>query len=463
MAGSSKRHQLDIIAGTQVNVGTLSLPVGTANDFTLDYDPEWARKGFPISPHLPLEGGATSRSINNFLRNLFPEGAAFDEMVSNTTISKGNTYALIKQLGAETSGLLSFRSAESDVPATGFREVPDHELVERLERDNAPLVFWDGKVRLSVAGVQDKLNLLHREGKWGFGEGALCSTHIMKFETGKVPCIAINEYFCMRLASTVGIEAAKVELATFGTTRTLVIERFDRRYLADRDIVIRSHLIDGCQATDLPPEYKYERQHGDAGEGKYIRDGVSFPKLFKVETTDNADTRMRLLRWMAFNLAIFNYDAHGKNVSFFVKRSGLALAPFYDLVNIEALARQGAMRNGEKAGRDLSIPRVFAMSIGDWPSDNEATAGNFEPPITAYHLADFARETGFRPAQLSAVVGDTARLIHSAVKAVKDEVIALAINDEESEHIAMCADLITTECNRLIEEAGLIEEMTALL
>ena len=44
---------------------------------------------------------------------------------------------------------------------------------------------------------------------------------------------------------------------------------------------------------------------------------------------------------MLFNLVTLNYDAHGKNISFFVLPKGLELAPFYDLVNIEAIVPRG--------------------------------------------------------------------------------------------------------------------------
>ncbi|TKF87257.1 HipA N-terminal domain-containing protein, partial [Vibrio sp. F13] len=86
------------------------------------------------------------RSIENYLRNLLPEGEAFEEMIQNTTISKSNTFGLIRKLGAETSGALSFRVPNSEPEETSFRAVPDDELIERLERNLAPLVYWDGKV-----------------------------------------------------------------------------------------------------------------------------------------------------------------------------------------------------------------------------------------------------------------------------------------------------------------------------
>ncbi|MBF4301234.1 type II toxin-antitoxin system HipA family toxin, partial [Vibrio anguillarum] len=294
MVGMSKLQQLDVFIGTNTKIGRLILPVGTETEFSFIYEDELQLMGFPISPHIPVDDQASPRSIENYLRNLLPEGEAFEEMIQNTTISKSNTFGLIRKLGAETSGALSFRVPDSEPGETSFRAVPDDELIERLERNLAPLVYWDGKVRLSVAGVQNKLNLLKRGDEWGFGEGKLSSNYILKFESGKAPCIAVNEFFCMTLAKLAGLDVANVELTRIGKTRTLIIERFDRAYIEARDVVQRKHVIDGCQATDLPPGYKYERQNGDEGDGVYMRDGVSFPRLLCVKTIDTVITNLKL-------------------------------------------------------------------------------------------------------------------------------------------------------------------------
>src|SRR5450830_967217 len=48
--------------------------------FSLTYSPSWVadRRGYALSPHLPLDGKATSSSIRRFLENLLPEGRALD-------------------------------------------------------------------------------------------------------------------------------------------------------------------------------------------------------------------------------------------------------------------------------------------------------------------------------------------------------------------------------------------------
>ncbi|MCX8762262.1 HipA domain-containing protein [Vibrio parahaemolyticus] len=467
----SQLQQLDVFIGTNPKIGRLILPVGTETEFSFIYEDEWKLTGFPISPHIPFDDRASPRSIENYLRNLLPEGEAFEEMIQNTTISKSNTFGLIRKLGAETSGALSFRVPDSEPGETSFRPVPDDELIERLERNLAPLVYWDGKVRLSVAGVQNKLNLLKRGDEWGFGEGKLSSNYILKFESGKAPCIAVNEFFCMTLAKLAGLDVANVELTRIGKTRTLLIERFDRAYIEARDVVQRKHVIDGCQATDLPPGYKYERQNGDEGDGVYMRDGVSFPHLLCVKTIDTVITNLKITQWMLFNLVTLNYDAHGKNISFFVTPKGLELTPFYDLVNIEAIAQEGAKRNSRSGKlsaderRAASIPQYFAMSIGDWESEDfqNPPKGNFKRPITSYDLAEFGALLGYSGTKMASIMVETVGAIKNALKEAIDLTEAQGIDDEEREHIELCVSLIQTECEYLLAQADSVPEMSRLL
>ncbi|HCE2148198.1 HipA domain-containing protein [Vibrio chemaguriensis] len=467
----SKLQQLDVFIGTNTKIGRLILPFGTETEFSFIYEDEWKHTGFPISPHIPFDDKASPRSIENYLRNLLPEGEAFEEMIQNTTISKSNTFGLIRKLGAETSGALSFRVPESEPQETSFRPVPDDELIERLERNLAPLVYWDGKVRLSVAGVQNKLNLLKRGDEWGFGEGKLSSNYILKFESGRAPCIAVNEFFCMTLAKLAGLEVANVELTRIGKTRTLIIERFDRAYIATRDVVQRKHVIDGCQATDLPPGYKYERQNGDEGDGVYMRDGVSFPRLLCVKTIDTVITNLKLTQWMLFNLVTLNYDAHGKNISFFVTPKGLELTPFYDLVNIEAIAQEGTKRNSRSGklsadeGRAASIPQYFAMSIGDWESEDfqNPPKGNFKRPITSYDLAEFGALLGYSGTKMASIMVETVGAIKNTLKEAIELTEAQGIEDREREHIELCVSLIQTECEYLLSQADGVPEMSELL
>ncbi len=458
-------NTLHVYIGHSRKIATIVIPVGSETELTLTYEPDWVIEGFAISPHLPLNGEFEHRSVRNFLQNLLPEGKGLEELTSNTTISKNNTFGLIKIIGADTSGALSFTSQNNTQTETSFREVTNAELIEKLARfKNAgeSITYWDGRTRLSVAGVQDKLNLLEIDGKLGFGEGQLCSNKIFKFETGKAPFIAVNELFTMLLAKHSGIDVPEVEVRKYGEVSTFVIDRFDRKLIAEQQRVLRRHVIDGCQTTDLPPSYKYERQHGDDGDGIYIRDGVSFLKLFAISTNNPEAYQTQLVRWMTFNILVRNYDAHGKNISFFVGKQSLSLTPFYDLVNIEAIIReiQARQKNSGLDNTQVTIVNHFAMSIGEYGTGSR---GNFNPPFTAYMLADFAQEFGISLARLQLLMSQMIKQVLTSIELAKADALKQDLTDSEIGHIDICIQIILESIEELSTEVSQITDMSDLI
>ena len=343
-------------------------------DIELIYDPAWIGSGgYAVSPHIPLSGEPGSDTVQRFLANLLPEGPFLEVLSRSTGCSKYNTFGLVAAIGAETAGALSFHASDGAAhPPTTFREIPQPELAERIaSRGERSIIMWDEKPRLSVAGVQDKLPvLIQPDGRMGFGEGGLCSTHILKFgkTRGAELHLVVNEYLCMRLAALIGLTVAEVEFQRLGEP-VLSVRRFDRRWEGER--VSRLHLIDGCQILDLSPAYKYERPLGKARDVANIRDGASLPLLFEAcrkFCTVPAAAIKNLLDWTLFQLVIGNSDAHGKNISFFVGRKGLQVAPAYDLVCLDLY---------EEYDRDL------AMAVGDC----------FDPgEIAPYQLADMCED-----------------------------------------------------------------------
>lgn len=322
--------------------------------YELNYAASWLKgPHFAVSPHL-LPGKPDSGAVKRFLANLLPEGKWLEELSVAHQISKSNVFGLVALLGAETTGALSFQfdGEKQGAGTTDLRPVGLEELQERIaRRQQVSIINWDGKPRLSVAGVQDKLPILIKPtGEMGFGEGELASTDILKF--GREPDLhmAINELFCMVLARRVMLPAAKVSLERWGEP-VLRVERFDRRWNDEK--VDRLHLIDGCQLLDLPPVYKYERPFGKQGEAARIRSGASLAKLFEACSYCRipAQARRDLLNWVLFQLLIENSDAHAKNISFFVNENGIDLAPAYDLLNVGIY--------GEEFEVDL------AMAVGD--------------------------------------------------------------------------------------------------
>ena len=423
--------------------------------WSLDYDTDWvaAPEAFPLSPALsfqPSAEGYAVGAVKRFVENLLPEGRALDITATTYRTSKSNIYALISALGAETTGAFRFWRSDEVPPAIATkppREVTREELDQRIvERDEFPLAVWDGKVRMSIAGVQDKLMVyldrpLNEGGRLFLVEPPLASTHILKPDPARpvTPHLAVNEHFCMSLAGRMKLPVAAVDI--YRTPRpVLVVRRFDRVVVqaaaeggahdADEPLVQRLHIIDACQASDLPESFKYERNMGNGEHVRSIREGVSFQMLFeRVEQTVNkAVARMTLLRWALFQFLIGNCDAHGKNFSFFVRRGGLNPAPWYDLISVMQYP---------------DIDHELAMAWGDAFSLDE---------VGAFQLADFAQRCGVDKNLLKREASRLAKLAiaHAPAQAQADDYI----DDGERAFAGQLRDFVVGQAARLTRLAG---------
>jgi len=332
-------------------------------EFSFLYNPTWKEKGFKISPCFKFDSKVSSGTIKKFLDNLLPEGKGLEVFSLFFNITKNNTLALTREIGNETSGALTFFQNEIKIQETTRRKININELTDRLRvEDPIQLIIWDGKPRLSVAGVQDKLPIIYDKDGYSFGEGKLASTHILKFETNRQRHLVINEYTCMKLALEIGLDVAEVQMQRFGDKPALLVKRFDRIHIDD-DQVQRLHIFDGCQALDLAPTHKYERNFGSRKDVKHIREGVSFKKLFEFSQycKNPIKTKLSILQWAFFNLLITNSDAHGKNISFFSHTSGYQLTPYYDLVSIAMypeFEQELSMAFGDKFDVDIRVKDI---------------------------------------------------------------------------------------------------------
>jgi serine/threonine-protein kinase HipA len=318
----------------KIQVGTLSLKP-QSNDIDLKYDDIWKQNGFSLSPLLPLDGNFTNNQVKNFIENLLPEGNGLDMLVSYLQISKTNKFALLTAIGRDLSGALDFIIPNTNDIKTTFREVPTEELAQRIrQRKEMPISVWDNKPRISIAGVQEKLPITKLNGKYGFGEGKLSSTHILKFDK-KDENLVLNEYLSLHLAKIAGLDVAKADIKYFENEQVLEVERFDRKIISDQEIQ-KIHIIDACQSLCLPVSYKYERIFGSGRDVKDIREGISFEKLQLLvnRCTIPLIENKKILEWTIINLCLGNSDAHGKNISFFKDHNGIKITPFYDIVNI---------------------------------------------------------------------------------------------------------------------------------
>jgi serine/threonine-protein kinase HipA len=387
------------------------------------YAPSWLSSPdrFALCPALPLlrpedeTPDSHSAAVRRFFENLLPEGHALDDVAAANKVSKANLVGLLVALGRETAGALRIHPADlHDAPGPGTSEADAHpvrraltkdELSQRIRaRPHVPFVVWDGKVRLSIAGYQDKMAVYSEQEQWFLVEGAsLASTHILKPEpvADRLAGLTSNEFLCMRLARRVGMPVAEVELVQVPEP-VLVVTRFDRR--VEGDIVRRLHVIDACQALGLASAFKYERPYGDSRDVRHVRDGASMPRIFELLSMSPipAAQRLRLLRWFIFQILIGNTDAHAKNLTFFAGLEGLSIAPAYDLVCVLAL-------------EVAPLEATYAMAVGDAFSTEE---------LSAFEWANFAKNCKLTQRLVSNELFRLAELTLKVLPEVELEVLA---------------------------------------
>lgn len=404
-------------------------------------------RGFALSPRLPFTLSQThlkrehSHEVKVFFENLMPEGQGLDDASILYQVSKANLTGLLIHLGRDLAGALSLKTvkaSEHEVPAaeTNMRLVTPAELSERIrDRANKSFSVWDGKLRLSVAGYQDKIVAFEKQASWYFVDGpGLASNIILKPEPKSAVMAGMtgNEFLCMRLARLVGIEVASVRLTQLPEP-VLIIERFDRITSSDFKTVKRLHVIDGCQALGLSPAMKYEKPFGVSRDVKHIRDGASLPMLFKLLklSPQPALDRLKLLRWVIFQVLIGNTDAHAKNLSFFYGPDGLRLAPAYDLVCAPAFA-------------SMALDDEYAMGIGDAFTLNE---------LSPLEWAEFAHLCGLSKKLVATELARLGKRVLSELNKLE----ALATENLVSAAMAQAVtDYIQQTCQVQLEQAALI-------
>jgi len=391
-----------------------------SNRFAFEYSAQWQAhpRSFAITPRLPLQRNtaqspeAHSSEVRQFFENLLPEGEALDHAALAHGVSKANLVGLLIGLGRETAGALRIVSEPEAVvpapPAEALRPLLHPELSDRVRRRaEIPFSVWDRKVRLSIAGYQDKIAVYEREGDWFFVEGSrLASTLILKPEpvSPRLAGLTSNEFTCMRLAQRAGLDVAPVRLAHVPEP-VLCVARFDRVPLGDPvQRVRRLHVIDGCQALGLSAGMKYERPYGDGRDVRNIRDGASLPRLFALlqHSPQPVLERRKLLHWVIFQVLVGNTDAHGKNLSFFCGPDGLRVAPAYDLLCMAALP-------GDR------LEDSFAMAVGDAFLPGE---------LTAHEWAWFAQTCALPPKLVAQELQRGCARVVGALAAARDDALA---------------------------------------
>lgn len=373
-------------------------------DLSLAYAQEWLASpdAYPVSLTMPVRPAVyKDRVVAPFLAGLLPDSNVHRARLGQLfSMSGDNDFSLLSEIGRECAGAISIvrpdEAFEPELAVTPSFEILDESGVAQLIRDlpERPLLAGDHDMRLSLAGVNDKVGVLWSASGVALPTNGTPSTHILKIDIKRLPDSARLEHFCLRLADRVGIKAPKSRIGSAEGLSYMLVARYDRA-LTQTDSgrrLRRLHQEDFCQALGYAPNQKYERDGGPGWEECF--------KLMR-RMSNPIEARRELLSRALFTYLVGNPDAHAKNYSILFRGGETSLAPTYDLNNSRAFV------DCFKSVR----PRM-AMAIG----------GAYDPElVTGSNWDAFAVECGFTPGQVRLALREMAGRISDAASTLADE------------------------------------------
>lgn len=387
-------------------VGTLSREASGAIDFS--YHEDWLgwEHALPVSLSLPLrETPYRGEPVAAVFENLLPDSDTLRRHVAEKVGARGiDAYSMLAKIGHDCVGALQFIAGDNEAPDTTGKldgEAVDAEGIEKILKglSQAPLgLNRDDAFRISVAGAQEKTALLWHEGQWIKPHGTTPTTHLIKTQIGQLPGgihlsdSVENEYYCLKLTEAFGLPVNTATIETFGETKALVIERFDRRWTKDGRL-LRLPQEDCCQALSVPPTLKYQNEGGPGM--------VDILIMLKGSDTPTEDQDVFIKAQLIFWL-IGATDGHAKNFSVFLSPGGsYRMTPLYDI-----LTAQTALNARQIERKQMKM----AMSVG------KSRHYRFDQ-IHGRHFVQTAVQSGLSKKRAAAIIEEVAELAPKALDA----------------------------------------------
>jgi serine/threonine-protein kinase HipA len=344
-------------------VGTWAHPRGGSHRFT--YEQSWlgSARSRPLSLSIPITAGAREVRgpvVENYFDNLLPDNEAIRKRLqSRFHTGSIQAFELLSAIGRDCVGAVQLLPPDSQ--PVGFDTISaeplSSEAIEKHLRDVAVpggLGGADqGDFRISIAGAQEKTAFLRHKGKWCKPQGMTPTTHIFKLPLGLIAGGQLdlrdsveNEWLCMQFLRAMQLPTPRVDIATFGAQKALIVERFDRMRV-DKEgggqWIARLPQEDFCQATGTPPSQKYE---SDGGPG--ISACLSLLSSSTVAETDKMlFACVQLTFWL-----LAAPDGHAKNFSIFLlPGNAFEMTAFYDVLSAWPVIGKGAGKRPYQAAK----------------------------------------------------------------------------------------------------------------
>lgn len=358
-------------------VGELTKQANGAHTFK--YASDWLANRYarPLSLSLPLQvGKITSDAVFNFFDNLLPDSPIVrDRIVKRYRAKSKQPFDLLSEVGRDSVGAVTLLPENEAMtnPVMVWEKLSEAKLEEVLSayKSDIPLgmINEENDFRISVAGAQEKTALLRMGNHWCIPKGITPTTHIIKLPIGEIrqPNATLdlsqsvdNEYFCLLLAKQLGLDVPGAEIIKAGRVRALAVERFDRRWNAERSVLLRLPQEDMCQTFGLPSSVKYESDGGP---------GIAQIMAFLMGSSEALKDRYDFMKFQVFQWLIGATDGHAKNFSVFIQAGGsYRLTPFYDIISaFPVLGGTGihisdlklAMGLNASKGRKTAIDKIY--------------------------------------------------------------------------------------------------------
>lgn len=224
---------------------------------------------------------------------------------------------LLSVVGRNAIGRVKVAPEGADPTAPPF----SFELKDILRGDNSEEAFVSLVRRFAASGVSGVVPKFLTPNSIGQAKKGTLATdrYIIKGTTERLPGIALNEHFCMKVADRAFGYAAKTEVSDDG--QALVVHRFD--YVDGSDT--RLGMEDLCSLLTLRPEQKYESTWERVA--KRIKE-VTLP-------AGQGPALSHLGNQLLLTYALRNADCHTKNIALLYQdRDTVRLAPVYDMLTI---------------------------------------------------------------------------------------------------------------------------------
>src|SRR5690606_10620705 len=146
-------------------------------------------------------------------------------------ISIDNDFELLLRIGQDCAGALVLTNRDTPPDdERGIEELPVENLAEWLKNDSAGILDLQvkGKLRLSLAGAQNKLPLIYKDNKYSNPLGSQTTTHILKPPPNNFRNLPQNEWMHGKIYAAMGLPTANSHLVKIGQKLVLLVERYDR-------------------------------------------------------------------------------------------------------------------------------------------------------------------------------------------------------------------------------------------